>query len=106
MNKEQTAELREALTTFREIPKEVNRSETISKIIGIYAVEFAPEARDLVNSIESDPFPTTQYGYGRYLAAIGCLKGFPQLGLILAMKNAGAGQGLMDAAIAAGLLSR
>ena len=98
MDKATTARLKILLQDFNGSDTSEQNLIIGRKVIDIYAQEFKPEACKLVDSIEKDPFPSTQHSYGRYLAAVQTLgKGFSQLGWIQALQVAGAGAGLQSA---------
>lgn len=97
MNKEDTARLKKLAgqlqtATDDDMPK----SKIIDEIRDLLAIEFAPEAKLLVEEIEAS-IPTTQNYYGRYINALSQFKGLYRLGFAKAMLDAGAGPGLKQA---------
>ena len=85
-------ELKAAMASYQENPTKENTLAVIEECAKLYR----PEAAELVKDLERKPF-TTQNNYGGYVSALLAVKGFWRGGLVLALKDAGAGPGLIDA---------
>ena len=65
--------------------------------VDLMAADLAPEAKEIVNDIESDLFPATRNNYGRYMDILSEVEGVYRLALVCALTMAGAGPGLESA---------
>lgn len=98
MTSEQRMErLKDLARIFKAAQTDRAKLDAGNAITAHLAEDFETEAKAIVGLIESDQFPTTRGSYGRYMAIINEFQGFYRLGMIRALKNAGAGQGLDDA---------
>lgn len=68
-----------------------------SQIVDLMAEIFEPEAREAVQMFEKEGVKTTRGNYGRYGSFLSQFQGLYKLGIIKALRKAGAGQGLDDA---------
>ena len=66
-------------------------------VVSLLANEFETEAKQMVQIIEDEEFPTTRGNYGKYMQILNGQSGFYRLALVKALIDAGAGQGLQDA---------
>ena len=72
------------------------KATAIKRAVDILSFEFEPEAKSLVEDINSR-IETTRGHYGDYLSFLSTLKGFYRIAFYVALKRAGAGQGVEDA---------
>ena len=90
-------ELKLALENYKTATDESTKLGFAKEVTSLLASEFTVEARQMVQIIEDDPFPTTQGNYGKYMQVLQGQSGFYRLALVKALIDAGAGQGLQDA---------
>ena len=95
-----TLKIKELVPSFKQA-KESGDQETYNRIkdeiVDLLALEFEPEAREAVQMFEGDKIKTTRGNYGRYGSFLSQFQGLYKLGIIKALRKAGAGRGLDDA---------
>jgi len=98
--KEQNLKLKELVDQFKSA-KAANDQAAIDilipQITDVIAEMFAPEAQEAVKMFEGDKMKTTRGNYGKYMQFLSSLKGLYQMGMVKALRTAGAGRGLDDA---------
>ena len=99
---EQNEVLKDLATKFKQAKEAGNQQELDilrPQITTGIADMFKPEAEEAVKMFEGDSLKTTRGNYGKYMQFLSDpqLKGLYLKGMIQALKNAGAGQGLSDA---------
>ena len=97
MNDTQKLELETALTNYKAATDDNGKIHFGKQITHILASEFTVEAKQMVQIIEDEEFPTTRGNYAKYMQVLNGQSGFYRLALIKALIDAGAGQGLQDA---------
>ena len=95
-----TFKIKELLPAFKQA-KESGDQATYDRIKGeivdLMAEIFEPEAREAVQMFEGDKIKTTRGNYGKYGSFLSQFQGLYKLGIIKALRKAGAGPGLDDA---------
>ena len=86
-----------ALATEFSTADATRKTEIQKEIVNIVAEMLKPEATELVELCENG-IETTKGNYGKYMQFLSGLKGIQFVGMVKALRNAGAGQGL-DSAI-------
>jgi hypothetical protein len=81
----------------KESGDQANYDRIKGEIVDLLAQEFAPEAKEAVQMFEGDKIKTTRGNYGKYGSFLSQFQGLYKLGIVKALRNAGAGQGLEDA---------
>jgi len=92
-DKELIAKIKSMLSEYKKTKDksmELPISELLSKL-------YAPEAKEMVDRFENDRIKTTRGNYGKYMQVLSSLKGFHRAAMVLALRDAGAGRGLVDA---------
>ncbi len=90
--------VKELVPSFKAAKESGNEQEyqaLANQISDLLADYFAAEAKEIVEELEgSKRIKTTQHNYGRYGAFISQYQGLYRVGLVKALKRAGAGPGL------------
>ena len=97
---EQNQLLKDLVTRYKAALAANNQEEIkllIPQMSDEIGVMFKPEAEEAVQMFENDDMKTTKGNYGRYMSFLSSLNGLYKQGMIKALRNAGAGQGLDDA---------
>ena len=97
MDEQQKRDLNRALRNYKATTEDSEKIYFGKQITALLASEFTVEAKQMVQIIEDEEFPTTRGNYAKYMQILNGQSGFYRLALIKALIDAGAGQGLQDA---------